>query len=134
MTHVSKGIENRNEAEGASLGKAVPPPAEWRPSSCLSGVPLLLILPGTVLGSTPCNECASSPLGLVVTAAPGPQPGWEEAFRDLRGAAQELLLAPRADRGQGTGTQQHAWHWNMAPRWGGEMMGLQGSSAGAKAR
>lgn len=48
VTHVSKGIENRNEVGQASLGKAAPLPTEWGASSCRCCNPLP---PGTVLGT-----------------------------------------------------------------------------------
>ena len=137
MTYVSKEIENRNEAGGASLGKAAPPPAEWGPNSCLCGVHLPLVPPGAALGGMPSRARASSPLGLVVTAAPGPQPGWLWPGR-RRSEVWEASAGPTAAPGsrgrRGTGMEQPAGRWSMAPRWGEEMVGLQETSAGAKAR
>lgn len=126
MTQVTCRSKNRNEEGGALLGKVASLPAELGATSCLCGVHLLLIPPGAALGGMPSRERASSPLGLVVTAAPGPWPGWLWPGRrrsEVWEASTGPTAAPSSCGGGGRGWSSlsgaGAWpHGGEGKRWG----------------
>lgn len=84
--------------------------AEWGASSCLCDVLFPVAPPGTELGSVPSRERASFPTGLVVTAAPGPWPGW-------LGPGRRLSEVWEASAGPTAAPSRQAGDWDRAACW-----------------
>lgn len=97
--------------------------------------PLPLVPLGAAPGGTPSGERASSPLGLVGTASPGPRPRWLWPRR-RRSGIWEVSAGPTAALGsrgrRGTGTEQPTGHWSKAPWWGGEWWGCRRAQRGLR--